>query len=125
MTEVHGFGDGRNGGGGHQDEIEAQFLRLAQGHGGGHHLGGSVRENRAHLAHANGLINVLSAILPARRKVSAWIHLWLCVDFRIARVNGKALNARIDSLAKNRNGMARKQAQVVSVSVYTKSTHKS
>src|ERR1035441_4668695 len=117
MTEVHGFGDGRNGSGGHQHQIEAQFLRLAQGHRGGHHLGGSVRENRAHLAHTNGLIDVLSAILPARRKVSGWIHLWLCVDSWPAKVNTKGPDARIDSLAENRNGVAKRQAQVVSVSV--------
>src|ERR1035441_10255197 len=124
MTEVHCLGDGRDRGGGHKDQIEAQFLRLAQGDRGGHHLRGSIRENRAHLAHANGLIDVLSAILPARRKVSAWIHLWLCVDFRVARANGKGLGARIDSLAENRNGVAKRQAQVVSVSVYTKSKPK-
>ena len=124
VAEIHGLGDGRNGGGRHQDEIEAQFLRLAQGDGGGHDLGGAVRENRAHFTHANGLVYVLSAILPARRKVSAWIHL---VMRRFQGCEGKRKGAGRpeDSLAENRNGVAKRQAQVVSVSVYTKSKRKS
>ncbi len=90
---------------------------LCAGRRGGHHFGGAVGKDRAHFTRANGLIYVLSAILPARRKVSAWIH--LSDSFEFWEVSGYGPNALRDALMESRNGANRRQALFTSVSVYT------
>ena len=83
-----------------QHQVEAQFLRLAQGGGGRHHLGGAVRKDRAHFARANGFVHVLSAILPARREISSWIHCW----FKRCKTAGDETRLRAGSPVKNSIG---------------------
>ena len=83
VAEVHCLGHRRHCGGRNQHQVEPQVLRLAQRGGGRHHLGGAVRKYRTDFTNANRLVHVLSAILPARRKVSAWIHLlYVCREIR-------------------------------------------
>ena len=74
VTKVDGLGDGGHGGGRNQHEIETHFLGLAQRSGRGHDFGGPVGEDRADFASANQLIDVFSAIRPARRKISTGEH---------------------------------------------------
>src|ERR1043166_591876 len=74
VAEIDGFGDRRLGGGRDQDKIEPQILCFAQRSRGRHDFGSSIGEDGAHFAHTDGLVHVLSAILPARRKISRGIH---------------------------------------------------
>src|ERR1017187_9392719 len=74
VAVVDGLGDGWNRRGSDQYEIEPQLLGLPQGGGGGHDFRGAVGEHRAHFPCTDGFIYVLSAILPARGEISAWIH---------------------------------------------------
>lgn len=77
MPEINGFGDGRHGGGGDDDQIEAHVLSLTHGCGGGHDLGSPVREDGPDFAGANRFVYIFSTVLPARREVSSWNHVWL------------------------------------------------
>src|SRR5262249_45569910 len=101
-----GLGDRRNCRGRNQDKVESKFLRAPQCGGGRHHLSGAVGEHRADFAHADGLIHILSAILPARRKVSTWIH-WLIVFCGMAVTDRKLRGERNrSSLEEKRDGQA-------------------
>jgi len=111
VAEIHGLGDRRNSRGSDQNQIESQFLRLAQGGRCGHDLGGAVREDGADFTRTDRLVHVLSAILPARRKVSAWIHCWLCVWWRRVEVTWIQAGCPGNSLVENRNGVRIKQAK--------------
>src|ERR1017187_8687476 len=65
----------------------------------------------------NRFIHVLSAILPARWKVSAWIH-WLYVCWEIRKTHER-LGAPENSLVENRNERKRRKSQsFVSPSVH-------
>src|SRR5947209_14618887 len=82
MAEIHGLRDRRHGRGRYENQIESELLSFPEGGGGRHHLRGSIRKHGADFARTDELVHVLSAILPARRKVSTWIH-WLCEKFRV------------------------------------------
>src|SRR5215831_16154876 len=111
MAEIDGFGDRRNCRWRNQDKVEPKFLRAPQSGGGRHHLGGAVGEHRTDFAHADGLIHILSAILPARRKVSTWIH-WLIVFCGMAVTNRVLRGERNRcSLVEKRNGQTLQSSQ--------------
>src|SRR5207249_2799773 len=109
VAEVHCLGHGRGCRGSDQHKIETHVLRLAERGRRGHDLGGSIRKNRAYFAHTNGLVHVLSAILPARRKVSTWIH-WSSIRLEVEAREGRG-STPVDSRAENRIGKKRKQAE--------------
>ena len=73
LAVVHGFGDGRLGGGRDQDQIEAQFLRFADGRMGGHDLDGAIGEHSADFTRANRLVYVFPDLRPAGWEAS-WNH---------------------------------------------------
>ena len=60
LAVVHRLGDGRLGGGRDQDQVETQFLRLADGGGRRHDLYAAVRENGADFAGADRFVYVFS-----------------------------------------------------------------
>jgi len=68
----------RNGRRRAQHQIEAKLLRAALSLRGGHDLGDAGGKDRTNFPCADRFINVLSAILPARRKISRWIHAMDC-----------------------------------------------
>ena len=79
---------------------------------------GAVREHRAHFTRANGLVHVLSAVLPARGEIS-WIHsLWVAKELR---ADGESRDRAFEYARSERRIVRRRlQAQVTSVLVYTK-----
>src|SRR5271157_1400505 len=118
VPEIHDLGHRGDDGRRHQNQVEAQFLRSAEGGGCRHHFRGAVRKHGAYFTRANELVYVLSAILPARRKISSRIH--VSDSFGISKVSGHGQNARRDALVKSRNGAHVRQAGSTSVTVYTK-----
>lgn len=74
VAEIDGFGDWRDGRRGDEDKVKAEFLRFAQSRRRRHHFVGAIGEDGADLTCTNEFVHVLSAILPARRKVSAGKH---------------------------------------------------
>ena len=73
LAVIHRLGDGRLGGGRDQDQIQAEFLRLANGRQRGQDLDGPVGKHRAHFTHANRLVYVFPNLRPARG-ISGRIH---------------------------------------------------
>src|ERR1035438_485620 len=116
VAEIHGLRHRRHSRWRHQDQVQAQLLRFAQGRRGGHDFRGSVRKNGPHFTRPDGLVHVLSTILPAGRKVSAWIHLdyALALGWRKGWMPGLILRPRIEMV---RVGGKRKLRQI---QVYTK-----
>jgi hypothetical protein len=109
VAEVDGLGDRRNGRRRDQHQIEAQLLGLSQSRRGGHDFGGAVRKHRAHFTRTNGFVHVLSAVLPARRKISAWIHCY-------ASANGRSRSRAFEDRLTRAAGCEKKDASASNVS---------
>src|SRR6185437_13087810 len=90
LTIIHGFGNGRLGGGGDDDQVQPHLLRLAHGCRSRHNLDGTVGENGPHFSSANCLVDVFSDSGPARWEISWWIHAGLTdgADQRMKRGKG-------------------------------------
>src|SRR6185369_14929695 len=65
LAVVHRFGDWRFSGGGDQNEVQTQVLRLPDCCRSGHHLNRSVRKYGAHFAGSDGLVYILPNAGPA------------------------------------------------------------
>ena len=74
LAKVHGFSDGRLGGGRDQYQVEPHILGFSNGRRSWHDLDGSVGKDRTHFSCAYRLVYVFSNFGPARREISGWIH---------------------------------------------------
>lgn len=74
LAIVHGFGDGRLGGGRDDDQIQSEVFGLAHGGGGGHDLHGAIGEDGAYFSRSDCFIDVLSNLGARKTEGSVWIH---------------------------------------------------
>ncbi len=74
LAVIHRLRDRRFGGGGDDDQVQAQILRLAHRSRSRHDLNTAIREDSSHFAGADCFVYVFSNSGAARREISRWKH---------------------------------------------------